>query len=300
MKSILALLLTTFSLFVHAQTPVLSPEQTIRQIYQGYAKGEDPIFYGDLGEKSIISERMKKVIRQDNLFTLPGEIGILDADPICACQDYEDLVLENIVITQPDETHADAVVRFRPFRDSDASVTLMLNLVAEKNRWLVDDVISEFGSTYQHIETSNQETAAKLQSLQREQPQEYIRELLSRVKEYSWPWTGVVSSQFMETMNKYWQASFRMQDASYLAEFHANPICDCEQSQFGQIDTISVVNRKADYARIRASFLLTNQQRKVQDFILRYANDRWIIDDFIPAESGSLLQRMQEVIRQNK
>lgn len=298
-NSLLALLMATFSLFAHAQPPALSPEQTLRQIYQGYTKGEEPLFFGDLGENSIISARMQAAIRQADLFTLPGDIGILDADPICACQDYEDLVLENMVITRPDESHADAVVRFRPFRDSDASVTLTLNLIAENNRWLIDDAIGEDGSTYQRIALSNQQTAAKLLSLQREQPQEYIRELLSRVNEYSWPWTGVVSSHFMETMNEYWRTSSRKQEASTLAEFYANPICDCEQTQFGHIDAISVVERRADYARIRASFSLANQQRKIRDFILRYANGRWIVDDFISAESGSLLQRMQGVIRQD-
>lgn len=120
-----------------------------------------------MSEKSIISSRMKKALRKSDQFILPGDIGILDFDPICACQDYQDLRIESIRIIDESTRHARAEVRFRPFKENNDSTTLTLDMVAENNRWLVDDVINEGRSIYQEIDTSNRRNEALLRSYQR-------------------------------------------------------------------------------------------------------------------------------------
>ncbi|WP_081317762.1 DUF3828 domain-containing protein [Klebsiella aerogenes] len=94
-------------------------------------------------------------------------MGILDFDPICACQDYQDLRIESIRIIDESTRHARAEVRFRPFKENNDSTTLTLDMVAENNRWLVDDVINEGRSIYQEIDTSNRRNEALLRSYQR-------------------------------------------------------------------------------------------------------------------------------------
>ncbi|MGR7196966.1 DUF3828 domain-containing protein [Klebsiella aerogenes] len=162
------LLLLLLSCVTYAQIPQRSVEQTIRQIYQSYAEdSQTPVAFSDMSEKSIISSRMKKALRKSELFILPGDIGILDFDPICACQDYQDLRIESIRIIDESTRHARAEVRFRPFKENNDSTTLTLDMVAENNRWLVDDVINEGSSIYQEIDTSNRRNEALLRSYQR-------------------------------------------------------------------------------------------------------------------------------------
>ena len=277
-----------------------TPEETVRKIYQRYSNGANPPLFDDLSDKSIISVRMKQTLALDNRLTLPGDIGWLNGDPICNCQDYENLVLENVTLNQPNATHADAVVRFRPFQESEETVMLTLKLIMESKRWLIDDVINESGSLYQNIEDNNQKTLAALKSLQKEQPQAFIHELLSRMGESTWPWTGVVSAEFRQTVTEYQLTPFSFADDNYLALLKAEPICDCEITQFKKIDSITVIENKGDTARIRTHLSFAKGPGKVQDFLLHLSHDQWVIDDFISSEHGSLLQRMREAIRRNK
>ncbi|WP_155955346.1 hypothetical protein [Klebsiella aerogenes] len=61
------LLLLLLSCVTYAQIPQRSVEQTIRQIYQGYAEdSQTPVAFSDMSEKSIISSRMKKALRKSD------------------------------------------------------------------------------------------------------------------------------------------------------------------------------------------------------------------------------------------
>ncbi len=162
MKHIFLLLSFFLTIPALAQTPPLSPEQTVRQIYHSYEIESDSLYFGDTTEKSLISTRMKNVILLNDRLTLPGDIGWLDSDPLCGCQEYDHLVLENITIHQTDASHADATVQFRPFKDSPEAITQTLKLIAEGDRWLIDDIISPQGSLWQAINSENQKTLASL------------------------------------------------------------------------------------------------------------------------------------------
>ena len=116
----------------------------------------------------------------DNL-TLPGNIGWLDYDPVCDCQDFGDLVLESVAITQTDADHADAVVRFRIFKDDKEKTTQTLKMVAENGRWVIDDIVSNHGSVLQAVNSENEKTLAALASLQKEQPEAFVAELFEHI-----------------------------------------------------------------------------------------------------------------------
>ncbi|EJZ3853596.1 DUF3828 domain-containing protein [Salmonella enterica] len=212
MKHILLLLSFFLTIPALARTPPLSPEQTVRQIYHSYEIESDSLYFGDTTEKSLISTRMKNVILLNDRLTLPGDIGWLDSDPLCDCQEYDHLVLENITIHQTDVSHADATVQFRPFKDSPEAITQTLKLIAEGDRWLIDDIISPQGSLWQAINSENQKTLASLRSLQRERPQHFVRELFNRLDDYSWPWTWVVSAQYRQAVNDYSQTAYKNND----------------------------------------------------------------------------------------
>lgn len=210
MKYLLCLLSLFFSAPSLSQLPSLSPEQTVRQIYQHYTSDATGVNFGDTSSASLLSTRMKNAIILNNQLTLPGEIGWLDGDPICDCQDYETLVLENVSAIQTNETHASVTVRFRLFVDDTESRTQTLYMVAEDGRWLIDDIKSSQGSTWQAINDENQAKLSSLASLQRTQPQDFVEEFFHRRRDYTWPWTWVVSAQYRDAVNDYYHSTFEL------------------------------------------------------------------------------------------
>lgn len=208
MKYLLSLLSLFFSAPSLSQIPSLSPEQTVRQIYQHYTADATGVNFGDTSSASLLSTRMKNAIILNNQLTLPGEIGWLDGDPICDCQDYETLVLENVSAMQTNETHANITVRFRLFVDDRESRTQTLYMVAEDGRWLIDDIKSSQRSTWQAINGENQARLSSLASLQRTQPQDFVSEIFHRRNDYTWPWTWVVSAQYRRAVDDYYQSTF--------------------------------------------------------------------------------------------
>lgn len=157
MRQILLLFLAVFASFTtQAQSPSLTAEQTVRLIYQNYKSDASAPYFGATGEQAITSERIQKVLTLNDNLTLPGNIGWLDYDPICDCQDFGDLVLESVAITQIDADHADAVVRFRAFKDDKEKTTQTLKMVAENDRWVIDDIASNHGSVWQAVNSENE------------------------------------------------------------------------------------------------------------------------------------------------
>ena len=145
MKIILLFLAALASFTVHAQPPSLTVEQTVRHIYQNYKSDATAPYFGETGERAITSARIQQALILNDNLTLPGNIGWLDYDPVCDCQDFGDLVLESVAITQTDADHADAVVRFRIFKD-DKEKTKELSLRLSKE--LIDTVHEYFNGLY--------------------------------------------------------------------------------------------------------------------------------------------------------
>ena len=126
-----------FSTFSSVTSATDSLEYTIRQIYQPYIESTPVATFGG----AMVSARMGQALTLDERLTLPGDMGWLGYDPICNCQDFDNLVLENVAITRKDASHAEATVRFRPFRDRSESVTQTLSMMMENHRWVIDDII---------------------------------------------------------------------------------------------------------------------------------------------------------------
>jgi hypothetical protein len=69
-----------------------------------------------------------------------GEVGALDGDPFCDCQDDTDLVFKITSVRSVDPTHARAViVRGYPDRKDPESGTVTLDLTMTKTGWRVFD-----------------------------------------------------------------------------------------------------------------------------------------------------------------
>lgn len=118
-------------------------------------------------------------------------------------------MLESVAITETDADHADAVVRFRIFKDDKEKTTQTLKMVAENGRWVIDDIVSNHGSVLQAVNSENEKTLAALASLQKEQPEAFVAELFEHIADYSWPWTWVVSDSYRQAVNAFYKTTFK-------------------------------------------------------------------------------------------
>ena len=116
-------------------TPGLDAARSfVSDLYAGYAHGE-PDYLGK-GADRVFSTRLLGLIRADQKATPEGDVGALDGDPICDCQDQQitDVAVE---ATPLSPGHVRARVRFRNFgRPQD----LTLDLALGRRGWRVDDV----------------------------------------------------------------------------------------------------------------------------------------------------------------
>ncbi|MGK9175993.1 YbjP/YqhG family protein [Yokenella regensburgei] len=159
MQKCLALLIVcSFSVFGQ------SPQRSVELLYQHYANNAPGVVFDASGQEQIISGRLMKVVAEDQKLTAQGDVGYLNYDPVCSCQDYDNLVLEQVDIVTHDPQHVDAVVRFRPFSDGPETVTQTLVLVDENGRWLIDDIVNETSSLYEGMKAYNRERIEEAQS----------------------------------------------------------------------------------------------------------------------------------------
>lgn len=69
-----------------------------------------------------------------------SEMGPLDADPLCRCQDPTGMTLQAVTVTQTDVDRADAAVELM---QDGAQTSTTLNLLRENGEWRVDNVTPE-------------------------------------------------------------------------------------------------------------------------------------------------------------
>lgn len=149
----LLILLTVCSFSALAQ----SPQDSVERLYQHYTNNAPGVVFDAAGDEQVVSTRLMKEVAEDQKLTAEGDVGYLNYDPVCNCQDYDNLVLEQVDIVTHDTQHVDAVVRFRPFHDGPESVTQTLVLVDENGRWLIDDIVNETRSLYDGMKEYNRQ-----------------------------------------------------------------------------------------------------------------------------------------------
>lgn len=290
----LLLIFTLLTATAQAGTPPLSPEQTIRQIYQPYSDRSTPVMFGG----TQVSARMNQAIKLDEQLALPGDVGSLDYDPVCNCQDFDNLVLEKITLTPKDAEHVDATVRFRPFKANSDSITQTLNLIVEDNHWVIDDIHNGQNSLYQLLNGDNQQKLATLAALQRELPQDYVRALFEHLSDNTWPWTWVLAPDYRQAIEDYKLAVSQMgADRSHDELFlYANPLCNCIETQFVSLDELRLIASTPNSARIHVQLTLGEDAKDAslaQEIKLQRVDGDWMVADIIRLPSGSLLAQIR-------
>lgn len=136
------------ALFVAASHPAESPAAFIRRIYAGYSySGYNPLATPD----DVFSPTLVAAIQKDSS---GGEVGYLDGDPLCDCQDYDRISARILSIKQPNSRSAKAKVHVtlgpKEVRD------LTLSLVLTASGWRIADVVgTDDHSLLRELQQSN-------------------------------------------------------------------------------------------------------------------------------------------------
>ncbi len=104
-------------------------------LYRAYAHGSPDVLGPQAGD--IFARPLLDLIRQDQTSTPAGDVGTLDGDPICDCQDAADVSRVSVEVSRLSPSKAKARVRFALAGEPR---TVRLDLTAVAGRWRVEDV----------------------------------------------------------------------------------------------------------------------------------------------------------------
>ncbi|WP_025123565.1 MULTISPECIES: DUF3828 domain-containing protein [unclassified Serratia (in: enterobacteria)] len=155
--------LLSFAAYPQSKPAIEDPSAFLARIYDTFSHDDlSSAFIGEHGPKRIASKAFIAVLDEDQALTLPGDMGYLDANPICQCQDYENLVVTKITILSNYNNKAHAAVTFRAFSDSSSTATTTFDLVAENGQWFIDDLFDDDQNSVRNaIDENNKSLRAK-------------------------------------------------------------------------------------------------------------------------------------------
>lgn len=108
----------------------------IRSLYVGYAPGKPVPNPSGPQSRQIFAQSTLTLIQKDQ--EVPqGEVGALDYDPICDCQDYENI--HNVVVTTAHGKDGQTTVTAR-FSNGGRKKTVRFDIVSERGGWRIYDI----------------------------------------------------------------------------------------------------------------------------------------------------------------
>jgi hypothetical protein len=110
----------------------------LTRLYAGYRPKEDPDYLEPKNAPAVFTAHLVDLIRLDQEVA-QGEVGILEFDPICACQDWEGLKLQSLAVSPvgPGKARAEAVLNYAP-----DIVRLTFDLEDQGQGWRIADIHS--------------------------------------------------------------------------------------------------------------------------------------------------------------
>jgi hypothetical protein len=115
--------------------PDAAPAAFLQALYAHYAPGRPDFSPLDM-PASWFSPSLVALIKADEA-AAGGEVGRLEGDPVCDCQDFGGFKVLSIKVTSQTAAAARAVVRFVNLGDTE---TLDISLVKPGGGWRIDDI----------------------------------------------------------------------------------------------------------------------------------------------------------------
>jgi hypothetical protein len=107
----------------------------IRGLYASYKEGGRPVDLAGPKAGTILAPSLVSLLRTDRK-VLHDEVGVLDGDPICACQDF-DIRSVRVAVTADGDQKARATARFD---NLGAATEVRFDLVLMKSGWRIFNI----------------------------------------------------------------------------------------------------------------------------------------------------------------
>ena len=126
-----------FALLLAGSQPPEDPAAFVRRTYAAYA---DPNYSPLAQPEKLFSPTLAKAIRKDGG---NGEVGYLDGDPLCDCQDFEQLSARIESVRRPGSRFATVSVHVTlgPKDSRNIRLSMVLNRVG----WQISDIVDPRG-----------------------------------------------------------------------------------------------------------------------------------------------------------
>ena len=123
----------------------------VESVYRAYANHGKGIDFTGPKAHSFYDASLIALLHADQKAVGPNEVGVLDGDPICGCQDWDGIWDLKIAIQIQGESRAKAAVSFALFAPKAASKagserdlrSLEMTLVRESKGWRIDDIVDK-------------------------------------------------------------------------------------------------------------------------------------------------------------
>jgi hypothetical protein len=130
----------------HAQD-ASSAKQFVESVYKRYEKDGIGVPFGGPYAHRFYHSSLLALMRADEKAVGPGEVGVLDGDPICGCQDRDGIWDRKIDLRleAPDRAIADVAFALGPptHRSKDDLRHLTITLAPENGQWRIWDIRDE-------------------------------------------------------------------------------------------------------------------------------------------------------------
>jgi hypothetical protein len=113
-----------------------SAEQFLRGLYAKYKPHGKPVSFVYPDAKAIVDPAMLKLLKHDQTMS-KGEVGAMDSDPVCNCQDWGTLKVTALKVTMSGAGAASADVTFK---DLDDVQNMRFSLVYLDGGWRIHDI----------------------------------------------------------------------------------------------------------------------------------------------------------------
>jgi hypothetical protein len=141
-KSFLAFMATCAVVLTSAASsaPANSPEAFLRQLYAPYIPHGKPIAFSYPDAAAIVDAPLLALLRRDQE-KAGGEVGALDYDPVCQCQDWNRIKIVSIRTTGANDKNASLDVTFDDGFDAERRrETVHYELVRVAGAWKIHDI----------------------------------------------------------------------------------------------------------------------------------------------------------------
>ncbi len=123
----------------YAVAPSASPasaEQFLRGLYAKYTPNGKPTPFVYPDAKTVADPGMMSLLRHDRDMS-KGEVGAIDADPVCDCQDWDGLKITSLHVTMQGKNAASADLALT---NAGSSEKIHFLLVWTKGGWRIHDI----------------------------------------------------------------------------------------------------------------------------------------------------------------